>query len=82
MIDTRFNKPPKAIDRYLPLYFAEIGRFRNNSRSERFFRFLYQFLTAQAFPGALQAPPDCDAAPALLGIDNNYHYHYHYHYQL
>ena len=30
---------------YLPLYFPEIDRFRNNSRAEWFFRFLYEFPT-------------------------------------
>ena len=30
---------------YLPLYFPEVDRFRHNSRSEWFFRFLYEFPT-------------------------------------
>jgi transposase len=33
---------------YLPLYFPEVDRFRHNSRSEWFFRFLYEFPTPAA----------------------------------
>ena len=33
---------------YLPLYFPEIDRFRNSSRAEWFFRFLYEFPTPAA----------------------------------
>ena len=36
---------------YLPLYFPEVDRFRNNSRSEWFFRFLHEFPT----PGTITA---------------------------
>ncbi len=36
---------------YLPLYFPEIDRFRHNSRSDWFFRFLHEFPT----PGTIQA---------------------------
>ena len=40
---------------YLPLYFPEIDRFRNNSRAEWFFRFLYRFPTPAAITGLSQA---------------------------
>ena len=33
---------------YLPLYFPEVDRFRHNSRSEWFFKFLYEFPTPAA----------------------------------
>lgn len=36
---------------YLPLYFPGVDRFRNNSRSEWFFRFLHEFPT----PGTITA---------------------------
>ena len=40
---------------YLPLYFPEIDRFRNNSRVEGFFRFLYHFPTPAAITRLDQA---------------------------
>ena len=40
---------------YLPLYFPEIDRFRNNSRADWFFRFLYRFPTPAAITGLSQA---------------------------
>jgi transposase len=33
----------RLLTHYLPLYFPEIGKFRHNSRSEWFFKFLYEF---------------------------------------
>jgi len=35
----------RLMTHYMPLYFPEIDRFRHNSRSEWFFRFLYEFPT-------------------------------------
>lgn len=51
---------------YYPLYFPEVDRFRHNSRSEWFFRWLHAFPT----PGSITALPKRDfleAAWSLLG---------------
>ena len=51
---------------YLPLYFPEIDRFRHNSRSEWFFRFLYEFPTPASIT-RLSKPDFTDEAWVLIG---------------
>ncbi len=51
---------------FLPLYFPEIDRFRHNSRSEWFFRFLYEFPTPASIT-RLSKPDFTDQAWVLIG---------------